>query len=84
MEIDFPNDESMRISPDAIYRSLYIEGRGALKRELMTCLRTGRPLRQPRERTRNKPQGHATEDVVLLNDPLRPMITQFLEIGKAT
>ena len=48
LTIDFPDDESMRISPEAIYQSLYIEGRGALKRELVTCLRTGRALRQPR------------------------------------
>ena len=69
LTIDFPDDESMRISPEAIYQSLYIEGRGALKRELVTCLRTGRALRQPRERSRNKPQGHVTEDVVLSKRP---------------
>lgn len=69
LTIDFPDDESMRISPEAIYQSLYIEGRGALKRELVTCLRTGRALRQPRKRSRNKPQGHVTEDVVLSKRP---------------
>ncbi|HCX83641.1 MAG TPA: IS30 family transposase, partial [Micrococcales bacterium] len=42
LKIDFPDDESMRISPEAIYQALFIEGRGALKRELVTCLRTGR------------------------------------------
>jgi hypothetical protein len=55
--VDFPDDEEMRISQEAIYQALYIEGRGALKRELVACLRTGRALRKPRERTRNKPQG---------------------------
>lgn len=69
LKIDFPDDESMRISPEAIYQSLFIEGRGALKRELVACLRTGRALRQPRERSRNKPQGHVTEDVVLSERP---------------
>lgn len=69
MAIDFPDDESMRISPEVIYQSLYIEGRGAFKRELVTCLRTGRALRQPRERSRNKPQGHVTEDVALSKRP---------------
>lgn len=69
LTIDFPDDESMRISPEAIYQSLYIEGRGALKRELVTCLRTGRALRQPRARARNKPQGHVTAEVVLSNRP---------------
>lgn len=69
LKIDFPDDEFMRISHEAIYQSLFIEGRGALKRELVACLRTGRALRRPRERSRNKPQGHVTEDVVLSERP---------------
>ena len=69
LKIDFPDDESMRISHEAIYQSLFIEGRGALKRELVTYLRTGRALRKPRERSRNKPQAHVTEDVVLSKRP---------------
>lgn len=69
LEIDFPDDESMRISHEAIYQALFIEGRGALKRELVACLRTGRALRVPRARSRNKPQGHVTADVVLSERP---------------
>jgi len=69
LEIDFPDDESMRISHEAIYQSLFIQGRGALKRELVACLRTGRALREPRARSRNKPQGHITADVVLSERP---------------
>ncbi|WP_217629181.1 IS30 family transposase [Sanguibacter gelidistatuariae] len=69
LKIDFPDDESMRISHEAIYQSLFIQGRGALKRELVTCLRTGRALREPRVRSRNKPQGHVTADVVLSERP---------------
>ena len=53
LRVDFPDDGSMRISHEAIYQALYIEGRGALKRELVACLRTGRALRAPRERSRN-------------------------------
>jgi hypothetical protein len=67
--IEFPDDADMRISHEAIYQALYIEGRGALKRELVACLRTGRALRKPRERSRNKPQGHITADVVLSERP---------------
>ena len=40
----------MRISHEAIYQSLYIQGRGALRQELTACLRTGRALRVPRAR----------------------------------
>ncbi len=69
LRIDFPDDGSMRISHEAIYQSLFVEGRGALKRELVTCLRTGRALREPRARSRNKPQGHVTADVVLSERP---------------
>ena len=69
LKVDFPDDESMRISHEAIYQSLFIEGRGALKRELVACLRTGRALRQPRARSQNKPQGHVTADVVLSARP---------------
>jgi IS30 family transposase len=69
LKVDFRDDESMRISHEAIYQSLFIDGRGALKRELVTCLRTGRALREPRARSRNKPQGHVTADVVLSERP---------------
>ena len=69
LRIDFPDDESMRISHEAIYQALFIEGRGALKREMVACLRTGRALRQPRARSQNKAQGHVTEDVVLSERP---------------
>jgi IS30 family transposase len=67
--VDFPDDADMRISHEAIYQALYIEGRGALKRELVACLRTGRALRKPRERARNRPQGHVTAEVVLSERP---------------
>ena len=69
LAVDFAHDEDMRISHEAIYQALYIEGRGALKRELVACLRTGRALRKPRERARNRPQGHVTADVVLSERP---------------
>jgi IS30 family transposase len=69
LKIEFPDDSSMRISHEAIYQSLYIEGRGALKRELIAALRTGRALRKPRARSQNKPQGHVTADVVLSERP---------------
>jgi IS30 family transposase len=54
LRVDFPDDESMRISHEAIYQALYVQGRGALRRELTACLRTGRALRVPRARTRGR------------------------------
>jgi transposase, IS30 family len=42
LPIDFPDDAEMRVSPETIYRSIYLQGRGSLRRELHTCLRTGR------------------------------------------
>jgi IS30 family transposase len=52
LRLDFPEDETMRISHEAIYQALYVQGRGALRRELSACLRTGRALRMPQARTR--------------------------------
>jgi IS30 family transposase len=69
LPVDFPDDESMRISHEAIYQALYVQGRGALKRELVTCLRTGRALRVPRARTRQRPKGHVTAEVMISERP---------------
>src|SRR3954447_6016997 len=54
LRLDFPGDEAMRISHEAVYQALYVQGRGALRRELTACLRTGRALRVPRARTRGR------------------------------
>jgi len=69
IKVDFPDDESMRISHEAIYQALYIEGRGALKRELILCLRTGRALRAPRARARRKTWAHVTPEALISERP---------------
>lgn len=61
LKIDFPDDESMRISHEAIYQALYVADRGGLDRELVACLRTGRSLRVPRKRSSRKPWAHVGE-----------------------
>jgi len=66
---DFPDDESMRISHEAIYQALYVQGRGALRRELTTCLRTGRALRVPRARTRRQGRPFVTPEVQISRRP---------------
>lgn len=69
LKIEFPDDKSMRISHEAIYQALYIQGRGALRRELVSCLRTGRALRVPRARAQSKSWAHVSEDVMISNRP---------------
>lgn len=56
---EYPDDESMRVSPEAIYAYLYVLPRGELKRELLTCLR--------RERKRRRKRGRRGEPVVERN-----------------
>src|SRR5205814_6268200 len=56
LRADFPDDETMRVSHEAIYQALYVQGRGALRRELTAGLRTGRALRVPRARPRGRGQ----------------------------
>lgn len=69
LPLDFPDDESMRISHEAIYQALYVETRGALKRDLVSCLRRGRALRVPRARTRSKAWAHVTPETLISQRP---------------
>ncbi len=69
LRVDFPDDESMRISHEAIYQALYVQGRGALKRELIQCLRTGRALRVPRARTKARGKKFVTPEVMISERP---------------
>jgi transposase, IS30 family len=69
LRLDFPDDESMRVSHEAIYQSLYVQGRGALRRELTACLRTGRAVRVPRARARGRGKGFVTDEVMISQRP---------------
>jgi IS30 family transposase len=69
LRIDFPDDEAMRVSHEAIYQSLYVQGRGALRRELTACLRTGRALRVPRARVRGRGKGFVSDEVMISQRP---------------
>jgi len=69
LRLDFPEDATMRISHEAIYQSLYVQGRGALRRELTACLRTGRALRVPRAHTRGRGKSFVTPGVLISERP---------------
>jgi IS30 family transposase len=79
LPVDFPEDEAMRISHEAIYQALYIKGRGALTREMSACLRLGRPLRVPRARTRMSGKKFVTPEVMIKARP--PEIENRIEPG---
>jgi len=69
LRVDFPDDESMRISHEALYQALFVQGRGALKRELVGCLRTGRALRVPRSRAKQRQDGFVAPEVMISARP---------------
>jgi transposase, IS30 family len=64
--VDFPDDPEMRVSPETIYRSLYVQGKGALKRELTRHLRTGRAVRKPRRKPGQRL--HRIKDMVSISE----------------
>ncbi len=69
LRLDFPEDASMQVSHEAIYQALYVQGRGALRRELSACLRTGRALRVPRARTRQRGRQFITPELMISERP---------------
>jgi IS30 family transposase len=68
---EFPDDEAMQASHETIYRALYVQGRGALRRELAVCLRTGRAIRRPRRRVdgRADPDRRIPDKVLISERP---------------
>jgi IS30 family transposase len=66
--IDFPDRPEMRVSHETIYQALYVQGRGALRRELVKNLRTGRALRRPR-RTEGDGRGKIPDMVLIADRP---------------
>ena len=69
LPLDYPKDHTRRVSHEAIYQSLFIQGRGALRRELVACLRSGRALRVPRARRKSKGKAYLSEEVMISERP---------------
>ncbi|UOZ08794.1 IS30 family transposase [Amycolatopsis sp. WQ 127309] len=72
LALDFPDRPEMRVSHETIYQSLYVQSRGALRRELTAALRTGRALRMPRRQTqarRERPSGRIQDMVNISERP---------------
>jgi IS30 family transposase len=69
LRLDYPDDTTMRVSHEAIYQALYVQGRGALKRELTACLRTGRALRVPRARSRGRGKSFINPEILISERP---------------
>ena len=65
LTVDYPDDPEMRVSHETIYRSLFVQARGALRKELTACLRSGRTRRRPHGR---KDPGGYIKDMVLIAD----------------
>jgi IS30 family transposase len=69
LRIEFPDDERMRISDETIYRALYVQGRGGLRRELTKCLRTGRAIRKPNRRVETRGQRIVAPELMISARP---------------
>ena len=64
---DYPDDLNMRVSHETIYRTLFVQARGALRKELTACLRTGRTQRRPHMRIERSGAGRL-QNMILISD----------------
>jgi IS30 family transposase len=71
LKVSFPGDQTMRVSHETIYRTLFIQTRGALKRELTAHLRRQRSIRRPKDAKRrgNHGQGQIIDAVSIRERP---------------
>src|SRR5919202_1930194 len=80
---EYPHDEGMWVSTETIYQFLYVQSRGALRRDLVRCLRTGRALRHPGVSPANARTASPTWSTCP-SAPQKPVIAPFRATGKAT
>jgi len=65
----YPDDQEMQVSHETIYLSLFVQGKGALRRELTECLRTGRAYRRPKTKRAPSGKGQITNPVMISERP---------------
>ena len=65
----YPDDQEMQVSHETIYLSLFVQGKGALRRELTECLRTGRAYRRPKTRRAPSGKGKIVDPVMISQRP---------------
>ncbi len=65
----YPCDQEMWVSHETIYLSLFIQGKGALRRELTDCLRTGRAYRRPKTKRAPSGKGQIVDPVMISERP---------------
>jgi IS30 family transposase len=66
---EYPDDPEMRVSHETIYKTLFIQARGALRKELASCLRTGRAQRRPHMRTEQSGAGRLRNPILISERP---------------
>ena len=66
----YPDNQEMRVSHETIYLSLFIQGKGALRRELTECLRTGRAYRRPKVKRAPSGKGQIVDPVMISERPV--------------
>jgi len=65
----YPDDQEMQVSHETIYLSLFVQGKGALRRELTECLRTGRAYRRPKTKRAPSGKGQIVDPVMISERP---------------
>ena len=68
LALSYPNDAEMRVSHETIYRSLFVQSRGSLRKELHTCLRTGRAMRRAKTYTKGNVGQGQLRDMVMISE----------------
>jgi IS30 family transposase len=65
----YPDNQEMHVSHETIYLSLFVQGKGALRRELTDCLRTGRAYRRPKVKRAPSGKGQIVDPVMISERP---------------